>query len=82
MKGQEPRISSLLRNNPDLESIQVDVWLLWIPELEEGSSIFSIFRSFSPGTYSNVKNLTVRGRLDDILQTYKVPLIIPHLRHL
>ncbi|KAK0220786.1 hypothetical protein EDD85DRAFT_863493 [Armillaria nabsnona] len=73
---------TLLRNNPNLESIQVDAWPPWIPELEEGSSIFSIFRSFSPGTYSNVKNLTVRGRLDDILQTYKVPLIIPHLRHL
>ncbi|PBK68102.1 hypothetical protein ARMSODRAFT_1005084 [Armillaria solidipes] len=71
---------ALLRNNPNLESIRADVWPPCIPELEEGSSIFSIFRSFPPGTYSNVKKLTVSGRLDDILQTYKVPLILPHLR--
>ncbi|PBK82563.1 hypothetical protein ARMGADRAFT_1068149 [Armillaria gallica] len=81
---------ALIGNNHGLEIIDAYISDPRIPELKDGSSIFSLFRSFPPGTYSTVRKLTVRlrrhwssvGPLNVTLQKYKAPALIPHLRHL
>ncbi|KAK0220748.1 hypothetical protein EDD85DRAFT_863368 [Armillaria nabsnona] len=80
----------LIGNNHGLEIINAYIFEPHIPELKDGSFIFSLFRSFPPGTYSTVRKLTVGlsrhwssvGPLNVTLQKYKAPALIPHLRHL
>ncbi|PBK82543.1 hypothetical protein ARMGADRAFT_1019602 [Armillaria gallica] len=81
---------ALIGDNHGLEIIDAYISDPRIPELKDGSSIFSLFRSFPPGTYSTVRKLTVGlrrhwssvGPVNVTLQKYKAPALIPHLRHL
>ncbi|KAK0468565.1 hypothetical protein IW261DRAFT_1053541 [Armillaria novae-zelandiae] len=67
--------TSLLSNNPDLESLDMYVW----PSNLEGQSISVLLSPLSPGAF---KTFRLRGPIYTELYTHEMPSILPYFYHL